>query len=180
MSIDRARQRPDSAPLALPKDAVELAYRKPSLLADYLRAIGGLVLTLLPLALFDPPWPVRLGLVALAALFTAFLVQTRQRHQTRLRLTPEGIARVGRPRQQVTWQELDHLRLRWFGPRRAGGNGGWLELELRGGSKRLVITSALDRFEDVLADAVDAAARKGLPLEPATRANVVAALGRVA
>ena len=41
---------------------------------------------------------------------------------------------------------------------------------------RLVVTSALDRFDDVVAEAVQAANDRGLPLEPATRANVEALL----
>jgi hypothetical protein len=180
MSIVRAGQEPDSAPGTLPGDAVELAYRTGPLLADYGRAAGGLALALAPLLLLQPPWPVQLGLVGLAVLFAAFLVQTWRRQHSRLLLTPAGVALVGPHEGRIAWAELDGLRLRWFGSRRPGGSGGWLELELRGGGQRIVVTSALRRFEDVLADAVDAAERNRLPLEPATRTNIAAVLGRAA
>lgn len=157
---------------------MELAYRTAPLLADYGRALGGLALALLPLLLLEPPWPVRLGLLALAALFAAFLAQTRQRHRARLRLTQDGLTLLGSPGGQVAWGELDGLRLRWFGGHRPGAGAGWLELELMGGGGRLVVTSALERFDEVLARAVDAAERRGIELEPATRANALAALGR--
>jgi hypothetical protein len=159
---------------------LELAYRKPPLVADYARAAGGLLLALLPLLLLQPPWPVQVGLAGLVLLFAAFLCETRQRHRARLLLTPESVALLGQPGQAVPWAELERLRLRWFGARRPGaaGGAGWLELELAGGGGRLVVTSALERFEDVLAEAVDAAEHRGLVLEPATRANIEAVLGR--
>jgi hypothetical protein len=164
---------------AAAEGAIELAYRYGPLLADYGRAGAGLALAGIPLVALDPAWPVRLGLLALAALFAVFLAQTWQRQHSRLRLSPEGVTLLARDERHVDWRELDGLRLRWFGSRRPG-SAGWLELELRGGGQRVVVTSALERFEDVVTEAVNAAESKGLPLEPATQANVAALLGRAA
>jgi hypothetical protein len=170
---------PDGTHPGVPGEPVELAYRTAPLVADYFRAGAGLLLAAAPLAATEPAWPVRLGLVALIALFLVFLAQTWQRQRSRVRLAPGGISLVGPAEQRLAWRELDALRLRWFGSRRQGK--GWMELELRGGGgQRLVLTSALQRFDDVVAESVQAARDNGLPLEPSTRANVEALLGRAA
>ena len=157
---------------------VELAYRKMPLLADYFRGWAGLGLAALPLITMAPSWPVTLGLVVLIGLFLGFLVQTWRRQRSKVLLIPTGVAVIGDGQRRLAWRDLDGLRLRWFGSR--GQGRGWLELELRGGGVRLVVTSALDRFDDVVAEAVQAANDRALPLEPATRANVEALLSRAA
>lgn len=157
---------------------VELGYRRMPMLADYFRGGTGLGLSGLPLVTMQPSWPIGLALLALAGLFAGFLRQTWRRQHSRLRLAASGVALIGNDGRQVAWRELDGVRLRWFGTRRQGH--GWLELELRGSGSRLVVTSALDRFDQVVADAVQAANDRGLRLEPATRANIEALLGRAA
>ena len=161
-----------------PSGEVELAYRRVAMLADYFRGWTGLALSCLPLLTMRPTWPIGFGLLALSCLFALFLCQTWRRQHSRLRLDRSGVSLVGSDARQVRWGELEGLRLRWFGTRRNGR--GWLELELRGGGTRLVVTSALERFDLVVADAVQAANDRGLPLEPSTRANVEALLGGAA
>ena len=157
---------------------VELAYRRLPLLADYFRGWAGLGLAALPLITMTPSWPVTLCLLVLIGLFVGFLVQTWRRQHSRVLLLPTGVSVIGDGQRRLAWRDLDGLRLRWFGSR--GQGRGWLELELRGGGVRLVVTSALDRFDDVVAEAVQAANDRGLPLEPITRANVEALLSRAA
>jgi hypothetical protein len=169
---------PDGVHQAAAAGAVDLAYRTAPLVADYLRGCAGLALAGIPLVATDPAWPVGLGLVALVALFLVFLAQTRQRQRSRVRLSAGGVAVLAGAERRLAWRDLDALRLRWFGSRRQGK--GWLELELRGGGERLVLTSALERFDAVVAKAVHAARDNGLPLEPSTRANVEALLGPAA
>ena len=125
------------------------------MLADYLRGWTGLGLSGLPLVTMQPSWPIGLALLALRGLFAGFLRQTWRRQHSRLRLAASGVALIGSDGRQVAWRELDGVRLRWFGTRRQGR--GWLELELRGCGPRLVVTSALDRFDQVVAEAVQAA-----------------------
>jgi hypothetical protein len=175
--LGSAAARPLMHPNAVSGD-VELTYRNLPLLADYLRGWAGLSLATLPLLTMRPSWPVGFGLVALIGLFIGFLLQTWRRQHSRVVLAPTGVAVIRGEERELAWRDLDRLRLRWFGSRRQGR--GWLELELRGGGVRLVMTSALDRFDDVVAEAVHAANDRGLPLEPATRANVEALLGRAA
>ena len=168
---------PEAHPAAPPGE-VELAYRTLPLLADYLRGWAGAGLAAIPLLTMQPSWPVALALVAMIGLFAVFLVQTWGRQRSRILLAPSGVAVIRGGQRRLAWRDLDGLRLRWFGSRRHGR--GWLELELRGAGERLVMTSALDRFDDVVAGAVRAANDLRLPLEPATRANVEALLGRAA
>jgi hypothetical protein len=169
---------PDGAHQAAAPSAVDLAYRTAPLVADYLRACAGLALAGVPLVAADPGWPVGLGLLALVVLFLVFLAQTWQRQRSRVRLSAGGVALLAGAERRLAWRDLDALRLRWFGSRRQGK--GWLELELRAGGERFVVTSALERFDAVVAEAVNAARDNGLPLEPSTRANLEALLGPAA
>ena len=158
--------------------AVELTYRRIPMLADYCRGWAGLILAAFPLVTLAPAWPVKLGLLGLMLLFLVFLIQTWRRQRSRVLLAPGGLSVAGDDQRRLAWRDLDGLRLRWFGSRNRGR--GWLELELRGGGQRLVLTSALDQFDEVVAQAVQAANDRGLPLEPSTRANVAALLKRAA
>ena len=93
----------------------------------------------------------------------------------RVLLGPSSVALVDRAQRRLTWDQLERLRLRWFGSRRQGK--GWLELELAGGGQRLVLSSALEGFDRVVAAAVAAARANDVALEPATSANIEALLG---
>ncbi len=168
-----AGEAPPRVPEDGPGNAVELRYLASSIWADLARAAGGLALSLVPLAAGGPPWPVSLGLLALAALFAVFLVQSWRRGRSLVRLSEDGVALLsGGGARQLAWRDLGHLRLRWFGPRRRGA--GWLDLELRGSGsgERLSFTSGLAGFEQLLERAVLAADRNGVELEPVTRANL--------
>ena len=116
-----------------------------------------------------------MGLTALTAMFALFLVQTWRRQHVRVLLWPSGLALVDRAQRRLTWDQLERLRLRWFGSRRQGK--GWLELELAGNGQRLVLSSALEGFDRVVAAAVAAARANDVALEPATSANIEALLG---
>lgn len=154
---------------------VELSYRMAPLVGDYLRGAAGLALTTVPLIAFDPAWPVMVGLTALTAMFAVFLVQTWRRQHVRVLLGPSGVALVDHAQRRLAWNRLERLRLRWFGSRRQGK--GWLELELAGDGQRLVLSSALEGFDRVVAMAVAAARDNDVALEPATSANIQALLG---
>ncbi len=178
MSDGSATDRPVVTHPNAARPEMELAYRRLPMLADYCRGWAGLGLAALPLIAMSPTWPVTLGLLALMALFLVFLIQTWRRQRSRILLAPTGLAVSGGGQRRLDWRDLDGLRLRWFGSRKFGR--GWLELELRGGGERLVLTSALDQFDEVVAQAVQAANDRGVDLEPTTRANVEALLKRAA
>ena len=145
---------------------VELAYRRLPLLADYFRGWAGLALAALPLITMAPSWPVTLGLVVLIGLFVGFLVQTWRRQHSRVRwcrpaialigdgAAPAGLARSGRAAAALV--RLARVR--------AGAGSSW---SCAAAAVRLVLTSALDRFDELVAEAVQAAERP----RPAARAG---------
>src|SRR5688500_5568875 len=107
MPIDHPGPRAETVGSAAAEGAIELAYRYAPLLADYCRAGAGLALAGIPLVALDPAWPVRIGLLALAALFAVLLAQTWQRQHSRLRLSPAGVTLLAREERRLDWSELD-------------------------------------------------------------------------
>ena len=145
---------------------VELAYRRLPLLADYFRGWAGLGLAALPLVTMAPSWPVTLGLVALIGLFVGFLVQTWRRQHSRVLLVPDRrfgdrrrAAPAGLARSRRAAAALVRLAPSGPGLARAGA--------ARWRGQGWCVTSALDRFDDVVAEAVQAAQRS----RPAARAD---------
>jgi hypothetical protein len=154
-----------------------LTYRYPreALVPDYLRSMAGLAVTGLPLPwLADSPVSFTiLGGIALA--FAGFGVATFARQGTVVMLDGEGLRTAGLNAVDLRWDELDSLELRYFSTRR-DKEGGWMQLTLRGGGRRVRLDSHLDGFEDVARRAASAAQRRALELSPTTQANL-ASLG---
>ena len=161
-----------------------LTYRYPaaSLAPDGVRALVGLVITGAPLATLSvTPW---FGMVlgAGVVLFGVFGVLTALRIRMRVRVDDEGIE-VSPGRGRLGWSRVARVKLRYFAVRRErerkrgeGGRRGWMQLMMRGDDQVVVrIDSRLDGFDDVLRRATAAAARRGLDLDPVTRANFEAA-----
>ena len=162
----------------------QATYRYPvaSLVPDGIRALVGLVVTGAPLAALSvAPW---FGMVlgAGVALFGVFGVLTALRVRTRVRIDDEGID-VSPGRGRLGWSRVARVKLRYFAVRRErerkrgeGGRRGWMQLVLKGDDRLVVrIDSRLDGFDDVLRRTAAAAARRGLDLDPVTRANFEAA-----
>ena len=164
--------------------AMALTYRYPaaSLVPDGVRAIVGLLITGAPLAALSvTPW---FGMVlgAGVVLFGVFGVLTALRVRVRVRVDDEGIE-VSPGRGRLGWSRVAGVKLRYFAVRRErerkrgeGGRRGWMQLVMRGDDQVVVrIDSRLDGFDDVLRRVTAAAARRGLDLDPVTRANFEAA-----
>lgn len=169
MTAAAASPRAPAGPDGTSGTTVELAYRRTPLLIDYARGLIGLALGTAPLVLLQPPLVLRLFLALLVLLFALFLLQTWRRQRMVVQLSATGIGPAGRDGRELAWRDLDRLRLRWYGPR---GGGGWLELQLRGGGRRLRLISTLAGFDRVVAEAADAAARNRLRLDPVTDVNL--------
>jgi hypothetical protein len=151
-------------------------YPVATLYSDYLRAAVGLVLSAGPLLLLDLAHGVALLLTALGLLFVWFGARTVLRQLSRVELSGNAVALRGPVTRRVAWTDLEHMKLAYYAPRRAHGEG-WLQLTLRstdGGAIRL--DSTLSGFDQVLDHAARAARAKRLPLDVATQANL-AALG---
>ena len=162
--------------------AVTYRYPVASLVPDGVRALVGLVVTGAPLAALSvAPW---FGMVlgAGVVLFGVFGVLTALRVRTRVRVDDEGIG-VNPGRGRLGWSRVARVKLRYFAVRRErerkrgeGGRRGWMQLVLKGDDRVAVrIDSRLDGFDDVLRRTAAAAVRRGLDLDPVTRANFEAA-----
>lgn len=148
-----------------------LKYRRGALLADYVRAgIGGL-LTGVPM-LFVGGSPATLVILGvLTALFALFGLRTALRHMTVVTLGPEGVRVHGGLGGAIAWRELDQLKLGYYTTRR-DRQGGWMQLSLRGGGRRLKFDSSLEGFDRLVRQAAKAAVANGVTLSDSTTANL--------
>jgi hypothetical protein len=150
-------------------------YPTTALASDYARAGTGLALAVPPLFL------VRLNVVVaglfalLVALFGVFAWRTLLRQLEAIEMNETEIQRRGPFSVRLAWDALDEIRLGYYATRR-DGSGGWMQLALRAGRRRLRLDSRIDGFAAIVTRAAIAARRRRLTLSPAT-ANNLAALG---
>lgn len=150
-----------------------LQYRRDALLGDYLRALCGAALTGTPM-FFVGGSPVTLAILGvLTALFAVFGFRTLVRHSTTVVLSPEGVRARGLLGGEIAWRELDELRLGYYTTRR-DRQGGWMQLTLRGGKRRLKFDSSLEGFDRLTRQAARAASARNIELSDATQANLAA------
>ncbi len=150
-----------------------LRYPFRALAADYLRGGGGCAL-MLALWLMLPGRPhIHVIFGGLTLLFALFTIRTVWRQLAEYELRPEGIEQVKPQRRVLLWDRLDSLRLRYYAVRR-NREGGWMTLTMRAGDVRCAVDSSLDGFEPLVAAAANAAARRRLAIDAATRANLEA------
>jgi hypothetical protein len=150
-------------------------YPTGALASDYARAIIGLALAAAPLLLVPLNPYVAALLALLAALFVIFGGRTLSRQLSPLVMTETGIASTGLVAVEIPWTGLDDVRLAYFATRR-DGDGGWMQLALRAGRRRLRLDSRIEGFAVIVERAVRAAVSRHLSLSATTRANL-AALG---
>ncbi len=148
-------------------------YSLRSLMPDYLCAAAGLGLCggIWMLAPTVPHVIVIFG--GLTALFAVFTIRTLARQRIVIELTGDSIT-VGRSRQPaLQWDELVHVKLRYYATRRNRA-GGSMTLKLATGKSRLAIDSAIDGFDTIVARAARAAMENRLALDDVTQANLAA------
>jgi hypothetical protein len=146
-----------------------------ALAGDYCRAAVGVVLAIPPLIVL-PLNPYVAGIFALlGALFLVFGGRTLLRQLAPLEMNERAIARTGLLPVELAWSALDELKLAYFATRRDGA-GGWMQLGLRAGRRRLRLDSRIEGFAAIVERAVAAATARQLPLSPTTMTNL-AALG---
>jgi hypothetical protein len=148
-------------------------YAMAELGGDYARGGAGLVLTGLPLVLLPMHWIVTVAFGAAALVFLAFLVRTWLRHRSMIEADAQGIVAHGPLGTRFAWRDLTGFKLRYFSVRRDRQRG-WMQLDLRGGGRRLRIESTISGFDDLATLAHDAALAKGLPVDDASQANLMA------
>jgi len=142
-------------------------------LGDYVRAAAGLipafaVLAIAPVGVFEATL-----LGGLALLFAAFGIRTALRQFTCIEVTAAALRASGALRARISWDELDRMRLAYYSTRR-DGRGGWMQLELRSGWSTLRVDSGIIGFSELVTASAEAAAMRGLSLDPVTSANLQA------
>jgi len=153
--------------------AEDLKYRRNALAGDYVRAGIGALLTGVPM-LFVGESPATLAVLGgLTALFALFGFRTFLRHQTKVALSPDGVEARGLLGGRIAWRELDQLKLGYYTTRR-DRQGGWMQLTLRGGGRRLKFDSSLEGFDRLARQAATASIANNLELSGATMANLAA------
>jgi hypothetical protein len=146
-------------------------YPRRALLPDYARALAGLAVTGLPLLFTEPASVMFWLLLGFAALFAIYGLRTMLRQRTRIELDDEGIGASGAWGGRVDWKDLRDVSVRYYSTRR-DRSGGWMQLVVRGRGRSVSADSTISGFERLVADAVAAAARRGVSLSQRTRANV--------
>jgi hypothetical protein len=146
-----------------------------ALARDYASAVVGVALAAAPLILIPLNPYVAAGFALLLLLFLTFGLRTLQRQLSPLVMTESGIASTGLVAVEIPWTGLDDVRLAYFSTRRDGA-GGWMQLALRAGRRRLRLDSRIEGFAAIVERAIRAAVLRHLTLSATTMANL-AALG---
>ena len=148
-------------------------YPSTALREDYSRAGLGFALTSGLCALAGSE-PIALGLLGgCALLFLAFGLRTWRRQRTAIELNEEGISTSGGGCVTLAWRQLTAVKLRYYTTKR-DRTGGWMQLNLSAGGRRLSIESTLDGFVEVVRRSARAAEANGVALDAATCNNLVA------
>jgi hypothetical protein len=146
-------------------------YPPSALLGDYLRAAAGF-LPAAALLVFAPLALVAGALLgALAATFAVFGIKTALRQLTRIEMSETMLEASAVQKRRIPWAELDHFKLAFYSTE-LGRRRGWMQLSLKSRRSSLRLDSRIEGFERVVRAAAEAAARRRLPLDAATRANL--------
>lgn len=147
------------------------AYPKAAVVADAARAGAGLTLAAVPLAVAGAPrWMVIL-LAIIAGVFAINALATAKRALSAVDVSEEDISVRGPFPVRLRWGEVRRLRLAHYSTRR-DGSGGWMQLTLAGGGRRLVVDSRIGGFDLLARRAVAAARRHSIRLDATTIANL--------
>jgi len=146
-------------------------YPPSALVGDYLRAIAGFVPAVAVLAIAPVGIVGGTMLGGFATLFAVFGVRTALRHCTSIEMTQRALRASGLLRASIRWNELDRMKLAYYSTRR-DRRGGWMQLKLRAGWSTLRMDSRIEGFSQLVSASAAAAERRGLPLDPATSANL--------
>ena len=149
-------------------------YPARALAGDYIRAAVGLAVGL-GVLLSTPPSPAIVAIFgSWSALFGYFAYRTIQRNATRVAITDTEICDVSFRTRMMAWQDLQWLKLRFFGTRRqAAAEGGFMQLKLKGGGRSLTYDSGLDGFDYLAWRAAKAIRENGHSLDPTSAGNLL-------
>ena len=147
-----------------------------TLAPDYARAAAGLFLCLGALAWFEPAAWLGPALAVLAALFAAFAWRTLRQHLTAVEIDARYLRWRAFRRNCIAWKDLRLVALRHYSTRR-DRSGGWMQLTLGGGGRRISIDSTIGGFPSLLARVLAEAQAADVPVGERTLANAAALIG---
>jgi hypothetical protein len=152
-----------------------LRYPVRSLVGDYLRAASGLGVGLVVLASSPSNTVIVVIFGAIALLFGAFGLRTVQRNITQVALSKEGIACRDFRMRTIFWQDLDRLKLRFYGSRRRSSQdrSNFLQLTLAGAGTSLIFESSIEGFELIAWRAAKAARENAVSVDPTSAGNLL-------
>jgi hypothetical protein len=153
-------------------------YSLQSLLGDYWRSGVGLIVAggVWLLAPSTPHVVVICG--GLTVLFALFTMRTVARQYSRIEMTDDAITRSGTRHRHLRWNDLAHVKLRYYSTRR-NRSGGWMTLKLSGMRSAISVDSNIDGFDAIAARAARAMVDNRISADDVTLANL-AALGLTA
>jgi hypothetical protein len=145
-------------------------YPRAAALGDLMRALLGAGVVLAPVAAVSTGPVVTVLALATVAVFAALGLRAALLLFTRFEIDERGITALGPLKRAVFWRDLRTVKLAYYSTRR-DRTGGWLQLTLVGGRRRLSIDSRLDGFRRLATIAAAAACTQKLTLDQATRSN---------
>jgi hypothetical protein len=150
-----------------------LRYRRQPLVADMVRAAVGVILTGGPLLFVELSPATLIIFGGLATVFAFFGVRTLLRSYNEIELSEAGVKIRGVLGGDIAWRQVNGMKLGYYTTRR-DRQGGWMQLTLQGGGRRLRFDSTLEGFDRLARRAVRAATANGAVLSSATLANLAA------
>ncbi len=154
----------------------QLRYPPRALVGDYLRSAAGLFVGL-GVLLVAPPHPVVVVLFgAIALLFAVFGLRTAYRHSLRVQVSDQGVACAGPLAKAIAWNDLDAVKLRYFGSRKTKWRplgSGFMQMTLKGNGRSMTFESSMEGFDWLAARAAAALSANGLSLDPASASNLI-------
>lgn len=151
-------------------------YPTRTLLGDYMRAGVGLIVGVGVLLSVPPSPAIVVVFGGLTALFLVFAARTVHRQVVEVAVSNEAICAAGLRTRVVAWEDLDRLKLRYYGTRRQRQDrdgSGFMQLTLAGGRESVTLESTLEGFEYVAWRAAKAARENGVSLDPTSAGNLL-------
>ncbi|MGH6931821.1 MAG: hypothetical protein ACREEE_05240 [Dongiaceae bacterium] len=150
-------------------------YQMRNLWSDYARGGAGIAIGIGGWSLAPTATHVIVVFGALTALFLLFTLRTFARQRSRIELSEDGISTGQMRRTLLRWQDLSHVKLRYFSTRRHRANG-WMVMNLAAPPTRISLDSNIDGFDVIAARVARAARENRLKVDGVSAANL-AALG---
>ena len=147
-----------------------------TLAPDYARAATGLLICMGALIWSQPGGWLGLAVAALAALFAAFAWRTVRQHMTAVEIDSACLRWRAFRQDCIAWKDLRLVALRHYSTRR-DRSGGWMQLTLGDGGRRIDIDSTIEGFPALLTRVMAEARAAGLAMGDRTLANAEALIG---